>query len=258
MDINGVSAIVTGGASGLGAATARLLAQRGARVVIADMKDDEGSKIASELGGAFCHTNVADVDDVIAAVDTAGELGPLRVLVNCAGIGWATRTIGKDGQYASAHDLDIYRKVIEVNLVGTFNCIRLAATAMARLDPREDNERGAIVNTASIAAFEGQTGQAAYSASKGGIVGMTLAVARDLAAVGIRVNTIAPGLIDTPIYGKGEGSEAFKAKLQESVVFPKRLGRATEFASLAVEVVTNSYMNGETLRIDGGIRFQPK
>jgi NAD(P)-dependent dehydrogenase (short-subunit alcohol dehydrogenase family) len=258
MDINGVSAIVTGGASGLGEATARLLAERGARVVVADMKDDEGSKVAGEIGGAFCHTNVADTADVIAAVDTAGELGPLRVLVNCAGIGWATRTIGKDGQYESAHDLDLFKKVVEVNLVGTFNCIRLAATAMSRLDPLNDNERGAIVNTASVAAYDGQIGQAAYSASKGGVVGMTLPVARDLSAVGIRVNTIAPGLIDTPIYGQGEASDAFKARLQEGVLFPKRLGYPAEFATMAVELVTNSYMNGEDLRLDGGIRMPPK
>jgi NAD(P)-dependent dehydrogenase (short-subunit alcohol dehydrogenase family) len=258
MDINGVSAIVTGGASGLGAATARLLAQRGARVVIADMKDDEGSTLAGELGGAFCHTDVADAGDVIAAVETAGELGPLRVLVNCAGIGWATRTIGKDGQYESAHDLALFRKVVEVNLVGTFNCIRLAATAMSRLEPLADGERGAIINTASAAAYDGQIGQAAYSASKGGVVGMTLPVARDLSAVGIRVNTIAPGLIDTPIYGKGEASDAFKARLQEGVLFPKRLGRPDEFATMALELVTNSYMNAEDIRLDGGIRMPPK
>jgi NAD(P)-dependent dehydrogenase (short-subunit alcohol dehydrogenase family) len=258
MEINGVSAIITGGASGLGEATSRLLAERGARVVIVDMKDDDGSKLAGELGGAFCHANVADPADVIAAVDTAGELGPLRVLVNCAGIGWATRTIGKDGQYESAHDLDLYRKVIEVNLVGTFNCIRLAATAMSRLDPTDTGERGAIVNTASAAAYDGQIGQAAYSSSKGGVVGMTLPIARDLSAVGIRVNTIAPGLFDTPIYGSGPASDAFKAKLQEGVLFPKRFGLPGEFATLAVELLTNSYMNAEDIRLDGGIRMPPK
>jgi NAD(P)-dependent dehydrogenase (short-subunit alcohol dehydrogenase family) len=258
MDINGVAAIVTGGASGLGEATARRLAQQGARVVVVDMNDDAGSKLASELGGAFCHADVADPADVTAAVDTAGELGPLRVLVNCAGIGWPGRTIGKDGQYESAHDLNQFKKVVEVNLIGTFNCIRLAATAMSRLDPLEDGERGSIVNTASVAAYDGQIGQAAYSASKAGVVGMTLPIARDLSVVGIRVNTIAPGLIDTPIYGKGEGSDAFKAKLQEGVLFPKRLGLADEFARLAVEVATNPYMNGADLRIDGGIRMPPK
>ena len=258
MDINGSSAIVTGGGSGLGAATARLLAQRGARVVVVDMQDEKGEAVAKETGGVFAHANVADPDEVIAAVEAAKELGPLRALVNAAGIGWATRTIGRDGQYASAHDLDIYRKVIEVNLIGTFNCLRLAATAMSQNEPLADDERGAVVNVTSVAAFDGQIGQAAYSSSKGGVVGMTLPVARDLSASGIRVNTIAPGLIDTPIYGEGEASEAFKAKLGESVLFPKRLGSADEFASLAVELLTNSYMNAEVIRIDGGIRMPPK
>ena len=258
MDINGSSAIVTGGGSGLGAATARLLAQRGARVVVVDMQDEKGEAVAKETGGVFAHANVADPDEVIAAVEAAKELGPLRALVNAAGIGWATRTIGRDGQYASAHDLDMYRRVIEVNLIGTFNCLRLAATAMSQNEPQADNERGAVVNVTSVAAFDGQIGQAAYSSSKGGVVGMTLPVARDLSASGIRVNTIAPGLIDTPIYGEGEASEAFKAKLGESVLFPKRLGSADEFASLAVELLTNSYMNAEVIRIDGGIRMPPK
>jgi NAD(P)-dependent dehydrogenase (short-subunit alcohol dehydrogenase family) len=258
MDINGASAIVTGGASGLGAATSRLLAERGAKVVVVDMNDDQGSSLAKELGGAFCHADVASTDEVIAAVETAKELGPLRVLVNCAGIGWATRTIGKDGEYSSAFDLTVFQKVLEVNLVGTFNCIRLAATAMSTTEPLADGERGAIVNTASVAAFDGQIGQAAYSASKGGVVGMTLPIARDLSAVGIRVNTIAPGLIDTPIYGQGEASEQFKDKLKAGVLFPHRLGTPEEFATLAVELVTNSYMNAETIRVDGGIRMQPK
>src|SRR4051794_6425731 len=224
MELNGTSAIVTGGASGLGEATARLLTKQGAKVVLADLQADKGEPLAKELGGQFVKVDVANPEQVIAAVEAAKELGPLRVLVNCAGIGWATRTIGKDGQYESAHDLDLYRKVIEVNLVGTFNCIRLAATAMSRLDPTDTGERGAIVNTASAAAYDGQIGQAAYSSSKGGVVGMTLPIARDLSAVGIRVNTIAPGLFDTPIYGSGPASDAFKAKLQEGVLFPKRFG----------------------------------
>jgi NAD(P)-dependent dehydrogenase (short-subunit alcohol dehydrogenase family) len=259
MDISGASAIVTGGASGLGAATARLLNERGAKVVVVDMNPDTGEKVAAEIGGAFCAADVADTEAVIAAVETAKEMGPLRALVNCAGIGWATRTIGRDGSYDSAFDLEVFRKVLEVNLVGTFNCIRLAATAMSQTDPlSEDGERGAIVNTASVAAFDGQIGHAAYSASKGGVVGITLPVARDLAAVGVRVNTIAPGLIDTPIYGEGDASEDFKEKLKRDVLFPKRLGLADEFATLAVELVTNSYMNAETIRCDGGIRMQPK
>jgi NAD(P)-dependent dehydrogenase (short-subunit alcohol dehydrogenase family) len=258
MELNGTSAIVTGGASGLGEATARLLTKRGAKVVIADLQADKGEPLAKELGGTFVATDVANAEQVIAAVEAAKELGPIWSLVNCAGVGWAARTIGKDGQYSSAHDLDLYRRVIEINLVGTFNCIRLAATAMSLTDPLSDGERGAIVNTASLAAFDGQIGQAAYSASKGGVVGMTLPIARDLAVVGIRVNTIAPGLIDTPIYGQGDASEAFKDKLKKDVVFPDRLGRPEEFASLALELVTNSYMNGETIRIDGAARLQPK
>jgi NAD(P)-dependent dehydrogenase (short-subunit alcohol dehydrogenase family) len=258
MELNGISAIVTGGASGLGEATVRLLAERGAKVVIADMADERGEAVAKEVGGQFVHVDVTNTDQVIEACEAAKDLGPLRALVNCAGIGWATRTIGKDGEYSSAHDLDIYRKVIEVNLVGSFNCIRLAATAMSTQEARDDNEHGSIVNTASLAAFDGQIGQAAYSSSKGGVVGMTLPIARDLSAVGVRVNTIAPGLIDTPIYGEGDFSEQFKDKLKKDVLFPKRLGFSSEFASLAVELLSNSYMKGETIRIDGGARLQPK
>jgi NAD(P)-dependent dehydrogenase (short-subunit alcohol dehydrogenase family) len=259
MDISGASAIVTGGASGLGEATARLLTDKGARVVVADLQDDKGEAVAKALEGIFAHTDVTSEEDVIAAVEAAKELGPLRVLVNCAGIGWPQRTIGKDGQYSSAHGLDIFTKVISINLIGTFNCIRLAATAMSQTEPLDETgERGAIVNTASVAAYDGQIGQAAYSASKGGVVGMTLPIARDLSAVGIRVNTIAPGLIDTPIYGQGEGAEAFKEKLKKDVLFPHRLGTSEEFATLAVELVTNSYMNAESIRVDGGVRMQPK
>ena len=184
--------------------------------------------------------------------------GPLRVLVNSAGIGWAQRTVGKDGSYESAANLDAFKKVIAINLIGSFDCIRLAATAMSQTEPLESGERGAIVNVASVAAFDGQIGQASYSASKGGIVGMTLPVARDLAAIGVRVNTVAPGLIDTPIYGEGEGSEAFKANLQKGVLFPQRLGSSEELASMVLELVTNSYMNAETIRVDGGIRMPPK
>jgi NAD(P)-dependent dehydrogenase (short-subunit alcohol dehydrogenase family) len=260
MDISGASAIVTGGASGLGEATARLLAKRGAKVVIADLdrQAERAKALVDETGGVFAACDVTSEEEVIAATEAAKELGPLRVLVNCAGIGWASRTIGRDGQYSSAFDLDAFRKVVDINLIGTFNCIRIAATAMSQTEPLEHGERGAIVNTASVAAYDGQIGQAAYSASKGGVVGMTLPIARDLSAVGIRVNTIAPGLIDTPIYGQGEASEQFKAKLQEGVLFPKRLGTADEFATLAVELVTNSYINAESIRVDGGIRMPPK
>ena len=258
MDINGASAIVTGGASGIGAATARLLAAKGAKVVVADLQADKGEAIATEIGGAFYKVDVTKTDDIINAVEMAKSMGPLRVLVNSAGIGWAQRTVGRDGSYDSAANLDAYKKVIAINLIGTFDCIRLAATAMSTTEPLNDGERGAIVNIASVAAFDGQIGQAAYSSSKGGVVGMTLPVARDLAAVGIRVNTVAPGLINTPIYGEGEGSEQFKEKLQTGVLFPNRLGFGTELASMVVECVTNSYMNAETIRVDGGIRMPPK
>ncbi|QLL08280.1 SDR family NAD(P)-dependent oxidoreductase [Mycobacterium vicinigordonae] len=258
MDINGISAIVTGGASGIGAATARQLAARGARVVVADLQEDRGKELAHEIGGAFVTVDVTKTEQIEDAVNTAVDLGPLRALVNSAGVGWAQRTIGKDGEFASAHNLDAYKKVLAINLVGTFDCIRLAATAMSRLEPSPTGERGAIVNMTSVAAFDGQIGQAAYSSSKGGVVGLTLPVARDLAAVGIRVNTVAPGLIDTPIYGEGEASEAFKAKLGESVLFPHRLGAPDELASMVLELLSNSYMNAEVVRVDGGIRMPPK
>ena len=258
MDINGASAIVTGGASGIGAATARLLASKGAKVVIADLQADKGEALAKEIGGAFCKVDVTKTEDIMNAIEMAKDMGPLRVLVNSAGIGWAQRTVGKDGSYDSAASLDAYKKVIAINLVGTFDCIRLAATAMSTTEPLNDGERGAIVNIASVAAFDGQIGQAAYSSSKGGVVGMTLPIARDLAAIGVRVITVAPGLINTPIYGEGEGSEQFKEKLQTGVLFPNRLGYGTELASMVVECVTNSYMNAETIRVDGGIRMPPK
>jgi NAD(P)-dependent dehydrogenase (short-subunit alcohol dehydrogenase family) len=258
MDINGVSAIVTGGASGIGAAVARQLADRGASVVVADLQEDKGAALAEEIGGEFVKVDVTDTDDIVAAVEKAESLGTLRVLVNSAGIGWAQRTVGRDGTFESAADLAAFSKVIAINLIGTYDCIRLAATAIGRTDPLDGGERGAIVNLASVAAFDGQIGQAAYSASKGGVVGLTLTVARDLAAIGVRVNTVAPGLIDTPIYGEGEDSEAFKANLEKGVLFPKRLGKPEELASMVVEAVTNSYLNGETIRVDGGIRMPPK
>ena len=258
MDINGVSAIVTGGASGIGAATARLLASKGAKVVVADLQEDKGNELADEIGGAFCKVDVTKTDDIINAIEMAKSMGPLRVLVNSAGIGWAQRTVGKDGSYESAANLDAFKKVIAINLIGSFDCIRLAATAMSTTEPLDYGERGAIVNIASVAAFDGQIGQASYSASKGGVGGMTLPIARDLAAVGVRVNTVAPGLIDTPIYGEGDNSEAFKANLQKGVLFPQRLGFQSELASMVGECITNSYMNAETIRVDGGIRMPPK
>ena len=258
MDIDGASAIVTGGASGIGAAAARLLAAQGAKVVIADLQEDRGNELADEIGGAFAKVDVTNTDDIVNAVEMAKSMGPVRVLVNSAGIGWAQRTVGKDGTYESAANLDAFKKVIAINLIGSFDCIRIAATAMSTTEPLESGERGAVVNIASVAAFDGQIGQASYSASKGGVVGMTLPVARDLAAIGVRVNTVAPGLIDTPIYGQGDASEAFKSNLQKGVLFPQRLGSPEELASVVVECVTNSYLNAETIRVDGGIRMPPK
>ncbi len=258
MELNGSSAVVTGGASGIGAAAARQLAAKGAKVVVADLQEEAGNAVANEIGGAFCKVDVTNTDDIINAIEMATSMGPLKALVNSAGIGWAQRTVGKDGSYDSAANLEAFQRVININLIGTFDCIRLGATAMSRNEPDEFGERGAIVNLASVAAFDGQIGQASYSASKGGVVGMTLPIARDLAAVGVRVNTVAPGLIDTPIYGEGEASEQFKANLQRGVLFPQRLGFPDELASMVVECITNSYMNAETIRVDGGIRMQPK
>ncbi|SDI26316.1 NAD(P)-dependent dehydrogenase, short-chain alcohol dehydrogenase family [Sinosporangium album] len=257
MDLNGAGAIVTGGASGLGAATARELAGHGAKVVIADLGEEKGKALADEIGGVFVKCDVSDEDQVQALVDAAVASGaPLRVVVNSAGIGWAGRTVNRDG---SPHALADYRKVIEVNLVGTFNVMRIGAAAIAKTEPTDaDGQRGVIVNTASVAALEGQTGQIAYSASKGGIVGMTLPAARDLAAIGVRVNTVCPGIIDTPIYGFNPNAEEFKAKLVAPVVFPKRMGQPAEFAHLVRALIENDYMNGEVIRFDGGIRFQPK
>ncbi|SNR99224.1 SDR family oxidoreductase [Actinomadura mexicana] len=257
MDLNGVSAVVSGGASGLGEATVRALAAEGAKVVIADLNEDRGKALADELGGVFVKTDVSSEEQVQAAVQAAVDSGaPLRVIVNSAGIGWASRTVNRDG---SPHDLASYETVIRVNLIGTFNLMRIGAAAISKTEPAdEDGLRGVVINTASIAGIEGQTGQIAYSASKGGIIGMTLPAARDLAAIGVRVNTICPGIIDTPIYGEGEAAEAFKAKLAAPVPFPKRMGKASEFAHLVKSLIENDYINGETIRFDGGIRFQPK
>ncbi len=257
MDLNGISALVSGGASGLGEATAKELASAGATVVIADLNAERGEAIAKEIGGVFVSTDVSQEDQVKAAVQAAADTGkPFRVAVSCAGIGWATRTVDRNG---NPHDLDSYQKVIQVNLIGTFNVLRLAAAEIAKTEPiNEDGERGSIVNTASLAGIEGQIGQIAYSSSKGGVIGMTLPAARDLAAVGVTVNTIAPGILETPIYGDGPGSEEFKQKLAAPVPFPKRLGTAAEFGKLARTLLEVSYINGEVVRIDGGLRMPPK
>ncbi|MCS5676550.1 MAG: SDR family NAD(P)-dependent oxidoreductase [Actinomycetota bacterium] len=256
MDLEGSSSIVTGGASGIGEASARQLAAAGSRVVVADLNEDRGQAVASELGGLFVRCDVTSTDDADTAVAAASEMGPLRALVNSAGLGYAARTISRDNE---PMDLERFEFVVRVNLIGSFNVLSRAAGAMAATEPLdEDGQRGAVVNMASAAAFDGQIGQASYSASKGGIVGMTLPIARDLAAVGVRVNTIAPGLIDTPIYGEGEQSDAFKAHLGQSVLFPKRLGSSEELAFMVMDLLTNPYMNGEVVRVDGGIRMPPK
>jgi NAD(P)-dependent dehydrogenase (short-subunit alcohol dehydrogenase family) len=256
MDLRGVSAIVTGGASGIGEACAHQLAALGAFVVIADLQDEKGELVAKEIGGLFVRCDITSEEDVAATVAAASEAGPLRVLVNSAGLGRAVRTVDRDNNPMPQDTFDF---VVRVNVLGTFNMLRQAAAAMAKTEPLDDDgAKGVIVNLASVAAFDGQTGQAPYSASKGAIVGMTLPIARDLSAIGVRVNTIAPGLIDTPIYGTGERADQFKAHLGESVLFPKRLGHAEELAFAVVDVVTNPYINAEVIRIDGGIRLPPK
>jgi NAD(P)-dependent dehydrogenase (short-subunit alcohol dehydrogenase family) len=257
MDLNGTAAIVSGGASGLGEATARVLAAAGATVVVADLNEAGGKRVVGEIGGLFTRTDVSDEVSVQAAVDAAAAAGPpLRVAVSCAGIGWAARTVSRDG---TPHDLASYQKVLAVNLVGTFNLMRIAAAAIAKTDPADaDGQRGVIINTSSVAGIEGQTGQIAYSASKGGIIGMTVPAARDLGVIGIRVLTICPGIIDTPIYGFAGDADEFKARLVAPVVFPKRMGRPDEFGRLVRSLIENDYMNAEVIRFDGGIRFQPK
>ena len=251
--LSGSTALVTGGASGMGEATARRLAAAGSTVVVLDRDQAKGEQVAAEIEGRFAPADVTSEDDVAAAVAAATALGPLRTCIHCAGIGWAERTLNRAGD---PHSLDTFRKVLEINLVGTFNVLRLAAAGMSGNDPDEQGERGVIINTASIAAYDGQIGQAAYSASKGGVVALTLTAARDLAAVGIRVCTIAPGLIDTPLLG-ALPAEA-RAVLAQSVLFPKRLGVSDDFASLALEIVRNGYLNGEVIRMDAGIRMPPK
>jgi NAD(P)-dependent dehydrogenase (short-subunit alcohol dehydrogenase family) len=255
MNMQETSALVTGGASGLGLATAKRLAHAGAGVVIVDLNPDLGKAAADDIGGVFMAADVGDTAQVQEAVDAATEIAPLRWVLNSAGIGAAERTVNRDGSPAS---LELFERVIRVNLIGTFNVLRLAAAAIATTEPDADGWRGSVINTASAAAFDGQIGQASYSASKGGIVGMTLPVARDLSSVGIRVNTIAPGLFDTPIYGTGEQAEAFKTHLGTNVPFPKRLGVPDEFAAMAMAIFANPYMNGETVRLDGAIRMPPK
>lgn len=254
MELTDTVALVTGGASGLGGATADRLAADGATVVIIDLNEEAGEAKAKSLGGLFVKADVTDEDQVTAAVAAAAELGPLRSVVNCAGIGHVGRTLNRDG---SPHDLAAYKRVLEINLIGSFNVSRLAAVEVAKTDPVDEyGQRGAIVNTSSVAGLEGQTGQVAYSSSKGGILGMALPMARDLAPVGVRVNTICPGLMRTPLI-ELLGDKAI-AGLEASVLFPQRLGEPAEFAHTAHFLLTNDFMNAEHIRLDGGIRFQPK
>ncbi|HET9626354.1 MAG TPA: SDR family NAD(P)-dependent oxidoreductase [Kofleriaceae bacterium] len=253
MKLQGSVALVTGGASGLGAATARRLAAGGAKVVVVDRDEARGAALASEIGGAFARADVTDAAQVEAAVAEAAKLGTLRVAVSCAGIGVASRTLDRTGK---PHDLDTFKNVVMVNLVGTFNVLRLAAAQIAQAEPLEHGERGVIVNTASVAAFDGQIGQIAYAASKAGVAGMTLPAARDLAPSGIRVLTIAPGIFDTPMLGTLK--DEVRAALAKDVVFPKRLGDPAEYGELVAAIVETGYLNAETIRLDGGIRMPPK
>ena len=253
MQLKGEAAIVTGGASGLGAATARRLAAQGARVAVCDLNTKLAETVAAEIKGVAVTCNVADAASAEAAVAAAEKAhGPARVLVNCAGIGVAKRVIGKDGAMPFA-DFD---RVIQVNLNGTFNMIRLATAAMSKLDPLATGERGVVINTASVAAYDGQIGQAAYSASKGGIVGMTLPIARELAQFGIRVLTIAPGLFLTPLLANLP--QEAQDSLAAAIPFPRRLGQAEEFASLALHMIDNPYLNGEVVRLDAALRMAPR
>lgn len=255
MRYEGASALVSGGASGLGAATVHRLTEAGIVCTILDRDADRASSLAASLGKGTTYAagDVADPEVVTKAVDKASEAGPLRVTVNCAGIGWAMRTVGRDG---APHDLDAFKNVLSVNLIGTFNVIRLAASAMSKVDPLDNGERGVIVNTASVAAFEGQVGQVAYSASKGGIVGMTMPVARDLSVVGIRVLAIAPGLMDTPMLALLPEDQ--RKAMASGIPFPRRLGSPEDFADLVIYLCESKYLNGEVIRLDGALRLQPK
>jgi NAD(P)-dependent dehydrogenase (short-subunit alcohol dehydrogenase family) len=252
MDIRGKVFVVTGAASGLGEGTARMLAEQGAKVVIADLQAERGGSIAKDIGGAFVRCDVTQEADAKAAVAQATSMGKLMGLVNCAGIAVGMKTVGKDG----AHELALFQKVISINLIGSFNMIRIAAEAMCKNDPEATGERGVLINTASVAAYDGQIGQAAYSASKGGIVGMTLPIARDLARNGIRCVTIAPGIFKTPMM------DGLPKEVQESLAanipFPSRLGTPQDYAKLARHIIENDMLNGEVIRLDGAIRLAPK
>jgi NAD(P)-dependent dehydrogenase (short-subunit alcohol dehydrogenase family) len=255
MELTNKVALITGGASGLGLATAELLIESGAKVMLLDL-NEENAKAASESLGenaSYVIANVTEEESVTSAIqETVNKFGGLHITVNCAGIGSASKTVGKNGP----HPLDYFKTVVDINLNGTFNVLRLAAVEMGNNDPTSDGECGVIINTASVAAFDGQVGQAAYSASKGGVVGMTLPIARDLARMGIRINTIAPGIFDTPLMAMAP--DEIRNPLIEMTQFPKRLGIPSEYAALVKHIVENTFLNGETIRLDGAIRMQPK
>lgn len=252
MEIRNKVFIVTGGASGLGAGTARMLVAEGAKVILADIQDEAGRKLAAELGQTYVHCDVTQEADGQAVVAAALQAGPLFGLVNCAGVAPASRTVGKNGP----HPLELFRKVVGINLIGTFNMCRLAADAMSRNEPEPTGERGVLINTASVAAFDGQIGQAAYASSKAGVAGMTLPLARDLSRLGIRCMTIAPGIFGTPmIFGM---PQEVQDSLAASIPFPARLGTPEDYASLVNQIIRNSMLNGETIRLDGAIRMAPK
>lgn len=253
MNVQGQTAIVTGGGSGLGAATARALAEKGAKVALFDINIDAAQKVADDIGGLAVACNVSSADDAQRAVaHVANKLGTARILVNCAGIANAGRIVGRDGP----HDLDLYRRVIEVNLIGSFNMLRLVSDAAAKLEPLDTGERGVIISTASVAAFDGQIGQAAYASSKAGIAGLTLPAARELARFGIRVMAIAPGIFGTPMLLAMP--QEVQDSLAASIPFPSRLGKPEEYAALALHIIDNPMLNGETIRLDGAIRMAPK
>lgn len=252
MQIQQAVFVITGGASGLGAASAKMIAQQGGQVVIADVQDAAGEQLASELGGRFVHCDVTSEQDAAAVIQVAQSLGTLRGLINCAGVAPAVKTVGKEGP----HPLEAFQRVVNINLVGTFNMARLAADAMCKTEANEQGERGVIINTASVAAFDGQMGQVAYAASKAAVAGLTLPMARDLSRHGIRVMTIAPGIFETPML-LGMPQEVQDA-LGKMVPFPPRLGKPEEYAHLAKTIIENTMLNGETIRLDGAIRMQPK
>ncbi|WP_136587232.1 SDR family NAD(P)-dependent oxidoreductase [Microbacterium hydrothermale] len=253
MDIAGASALVTGGASGLGLATARRLAAAGARVTIVDLPSSPGAEVAAELGGSFAAADVTDAEQIAGAAAVAADAGPLRVVVNCAGIAPPAKVLDREGVPTSLAD---FERVVRVNLIGTYNVVAQASAVMAKTDPSDGGDRGVIVNTASVAAFDGQIGQPAYSASKGGVHAMTLPLARELARYGIRVVTIAPGIMETPML-KGL-PQAAQDSLGQQVPYPSRLGAPDEYARLVLSIVDNGYLNGETIRLDGAIRMAPK